>query len=106
MSIGRLPENEQRILDEMERALRRDRRLDRKLRTHRVSRRPDPARALARLAAYRPRVWTVAVLVAVSGGLMVAGIVTSEPGVIWAFAAIWPLTMFSAFRLMCRWCGS
>ena len=71
-----------------------------------MSRRPDPARALARLAAYRPRVWTVAVLVAVSAGLLVAGIVTSEPGVIWAFAAIWPLTMFAAFRLMCRWCGS
>ena len=106
MSIGRLPENEQRILDEMERALRRDRRLARKLRAHRVSRRPDPARALARLAAYRPRVWTVAVRVAVSAGLLVAGIVTSEPGVIWAFAAIWPLTMFAAFRLMCRWCGS
>ncbi|MCX3287693.1 hypothetical protein OR263_13445 [Streptomyces sp. NEAU-H22] len=106
MSIGRLPENEQRILDEMERALRRDRRLDRRLRTHRVRRRPDPARVLARLAAYRPRVRTVVVLVAVSAGLMAAGIVTSEPGVIWAFAALWPLTLYAAFRLMCRWCGS
>lgn len=104
MSIGRLPENEQRILDEMERALRRDRRLARRLRTHRVSRRPGPARALARLASYRPRVRTVVVLLAVSAGLMVAGIVTSEPGVIWAFAALWPLTMFAAFRLMCRCC--
>ncbi|MEU0196411.1 hypothetical protein ABZ250_42475 [Streptomyces afghaniensis] len=105
MSIGRLPENEQRILDEMERALRRDRRLDRRLRTLRLSRRPDPARLLARLGSYRPRVWTVAVLLAVSVGLMVAGMVTSEPGVIWAFAAIWPPTLFALFRLMCRWCG-
>ncbi|PNG16853.1 DUF3040 domain-containing protein [Streptomyces cahuitamycinicus] len=104
MSIGRLPENEQRILDEMERALRRDRRLARRLRTHRVSRRPDPARVLARLACYRPRVRTVLILLAVSVGLMVAGIVTSEPGVIWAFAALWPLTLFAAFRLMCRCC--
>ncbi|MFJ7291165.1 hypothetical protein [Streptomyces collinus] len=104
MSIGRLPENEQRILDEMERALRRDRRLDRKLRTHRVSRRPDPARVLARLASYRPRIRTVVFLLAVSAGLMVAGIVTSGPGVIWAFAALWPLAMFAAFRLMCRCC--
>ncbi|MEU1850604.1 DUF3040 domain-containing protein [Streptomyces sp. NPDC019990] len=105
MSIGRLPDHEQRILDEMERALRRDRRLDRRLRTLRLSRLPDPARVLARLASYRPRVWTVAVLLAVSIGLMVTGIVTSAPGVIWAFAALWPLTLFALFRLMCRWCG-
>ena len=106
MSIGRLPDHEQRILEEMERALRRDRRLDRRLRTLRLSRRPDPARLLARVAAYRPRGWTVAGLLAVSVALMVAGIVTSEPGVIWAFAVMWPLTLFAAFRLLCRWCGS
>ncbi|CAL9290086.1 MULTISPECIES: DUF3040 domain-containing protein [Streptomyces] len=106
MSIGRLPENEQRILDEMERALRRDRRLDRRLRTLRLSRRPDPAGVLARLGSYRPRGRTVLVLLAVSVALMVAGMVTSEPGVIWAFAALWPLTLFAVFRLMCRWCGS
>ncbi|WP_030240976.1 MULTISPECIES: DUF3040 domain-containing protein [unclassified Streptomyces] len=105
MSIGRLPDHEQRILDEMERALRRDRRLDRRLRTLRLSRLPDPARVLARLGSYRPRVWTVAVLLAMSIGLMVTGIVTSAPGVIWAFAALWPLTLFAVFRLLCRWCG-
>ncbi|MET9765336.1 DUF3040 domain-containing protein [Streptomyces sp. NPDC006372] len=106
MSIGRLPDHEQRILDEMERALRRDRRLDRRLRTLRLSRLPDPARVFVRLASYRPRVWTVAVLLAVSVALLVTGIVTSEPAVIWAFAALWPLTLFAGFRLMCRWCGS
>ncbi|OXS35868.1 DUF3040 domain-containing protein [Streptomyces sp. XY006] len=105
MSIGRLPDHEQRILDEMERVLRRDRRLDRRMRTLRPSRRPDPARVPARLASYRPRVLTVAVLFAVSTGLMVAGMVTSQPAVIWAFAALWPLTLFAGFRLMCRWCG-
>ncbi|WP_369195177.1 DUF3040 domain-containing protein [Streptomyces djakartensis] len=105
MSIGRLPENEQRILDEMERVLRRDRRLNRRMRTGRLDRRPDPTRILARVGAYRPRGWTVLLLLAVSVTLMVAGIVTDEPGVIWAFAALWPLTLFAAFRLMCRWCG-
>ncbi|MDT0387648.1 DUF3040 domain-containing protein [Streptomyces sp. DSM 41921] len=105
MSIGRLPDHEQRILDEMERVLRRDRRLDRRMRTLRPGRRPDPAGLPARLASYRPRVLTVAVLFAVSTGLMVAGMVTSEPAVIWAFAALWPPTLFAGFRLMCRWCG-
>ncbi|MEJ1197284.1 MULTISPECIES: DUF3040 domain-containing protein [unclassified Streptomyces] len=99
MSIGRLPEHEQRILDEVERALRRDRRLDRRLRTLRLGRRPD----LGRLAAYRPRTLTVLLLFALSVTLMVTGIVTSEPGVIWAFAVAWPVTLFAAFRLLCRW---
>ncbi|MET9390567.1 hypothetical protein ABZY20_09180 [Streptomyces sp. NPDC006624] len=100
MSIGRLPDHEQRILDEMERVLRRDRRLDRRLRTLRLNRRPDPARALARMASYRPRVRTVALLLAVSAGLLVAGAVTSAPGLIWAFAFLWPLTLFAGFRLL------
>ncbi|MBQ1099563.1 DUF3040 domain-containing protein [Streptomyces sp. b94] len=99
MSIGRLPEHEQRVLDEVERALRRDRRLDRRLRTLRLGRRPG----LGRLAAYRPRTLTVLLLFALSVTLMVTGIVTSEPGVIWAFAVVWPVTLFAAFRLLCRW---
>ncbi|MDN0200644.1 DUF3040 domain-containing protein [Streptomyces sp. S.PNR 29] len=99
MTTGRLPDHEQRILDEIERALRRDRRLDRRLRTLRPSRRPDPNR----LAAYRPRLRTVIALLAVSIALMVAGIITSEPGVIWAFAGVWPLALFAVFRLLCRW---
>ncbi|MFK0119903.1 DUF3040 domain-containing protein [Streptomyces sp. NPDC090994] len=99
MSVGRLPEHEQRVLDEVERALRRDRRLERRLRTFRPSRRPDPAR----LSAYRPRTPTVLLLLAVSVTLMVTGIVTSEPGVIWAFAAVWPVTLFAVFRVLCRW---
>ncbi|MEV5434209.1 DUF3040 domain-containing protein [Streptomyces sp. NPDC052701] len=93
MSIGRLTDHEQRVLDEMERALRRDRRLDRRLRTFR------PGSDAARF----PRPRTVAALLAVSVALMVAGIVTSEPAVIWAFAAVWPTTLFAAFRLLCRW---
>jgi hypothetical protein len=99
MSASRLPDHEQRVLDEIERALRRDRRLDRRLRKLRPRRRP----VLSRMVSYRPPAWAVALLLVVSIGLMVTGIRTSEPGVIWAFAAVWPLTLFSAFRLLCRW---
>ncbi|MFJ1968639.1 DUF3040 domain-containing protein [Streptomyces sp. NPDC087903] len=96
MTTGRLPHNEQHILDEMERALRRDRRLDRQLRTLRLRRGPD----LTRTAAYRPRPTTVGLLLAVSIGLLVTGMDTSEPGVIWAFAAVWPLALFAVSRLL------
>ncbi|MFF9622852.1 DUF3040 domain-containing protein [Streptomyces griseosporeus] len=99
MTTGRLPDHEQRILDEMERELSQDRRLDRKLRT--LDRQPVPV--LRRVASYTPRPGTVAVLGAASVGLMVAGTVTSEPAVIWAFAGVWPVTLYSAFRLLCRW---
>ncbi|MEZ3179061.1 DUF3040 domain-containing protein [Streptomyces pimonensis] len=105
MSIGRLPEHEQHILDEIERTLRRDRRLDRRLRTLRLRRGPDLTRPLVRIASCRPHGRTVAVLLAVSVALMVTGIVTSAPGAIWAFAAVWPPTLFAAFRLLCRWSG-
>ncbi|CAL9622800.1 hypothetical protein SUDANB15_05866 [Streptomyces sp. enrichment culture] len=105
MSTGRLPDHEQHVLDEIERSLRRDRRLDRRLRTLRLRRGPDVPRLLRRAASYRPRGRTVAALLAVSVALMVAGMVTSAPGVIGAFAAVWPLTLFAAFRLLCRWSG-
>ncbi|MET7737075.1 DUF3040 domain-containing protein [Streptomyces sp. NPDC005402] len=99
MTTGRLPDHEQRLLNEMERALRRDRRLDRRMRTGRLRRRPD----LSRVAHYRPHVLTVGLLLAVASTLMVTGIVTSRPAVIWAFAAVWPLALFAVFRLLCRW---
>ncbi len=101
MTIGRLSAREQRVLDEVERALRHDRRLDRRLRTMRLSRLPD----LSRLAACRPRPLTTALLLAVSLTLMATGIATSVPGVIWAFALSWPVTLFAVFRLLCRWTG-
>ncbi|WP_430378466.1 DUF3040 domain-containing protein [Streptomyces sp. B1-3] len=99
MATGRLPDHEQRILDEMERALRRDRRLERRMRTHRMRRSPD----LSRVTHYRPHLLTVGLLLTVSITLMVLGIVTSRPAVIWTFAALWPLTLFASFRLLCRW---
>lgn len=97
MTTGRLSDDERRILAEMERALRRDRRLDKRLRTLRW--RPG----LSRVASYTPRPWTVALLLAVSIALMVTGIATSAPAVIWAFAVVWPATLYAAFRLLCRW---
>ncbi|MEU0286530.1 DUF3040 domain-containing protein [Streptomyces sp. NPDC052492] len=106
MSIGRLPEHEQNILDEIERSLRRDRRLDRLLRGQRARRRPDVKRLLGRPATCRPRGRTVALLVAVSVALVVTGIVTSAPWALWTFAAVWPVTLFATFRLLCRWSGS
>ncbi|MFJ4645319.1 DUF3040 domain-containing protein [Streptomyces bobili] len=90
MATSRLSDQERRVLEEIERTLSRDRRLDRRLRTFR----PPPP---------RPRVRTAASLLAVSVTLMVTGIVTSEPGVIWAFAAVWPVTLCTVFRLLCRW---
>ncbi|WP_307167762.1 hypothetical protein [Streptomyces rishiriensis] len=84
----------------MERALRRDRRLARRLR--RLSRQRGRSMP-SRLVSCTPRPWAVALLLALSVGLMVSGISTSEPGVIWAFAAVWPVTLYAAFRLLCRW---
>ncbi|MEU6479946.1 DUF3040 domain-containing protein [Streptomyces sp. NPDC047017] len=99
MSTNRLPDREQRILDEIEHALSQDRRLVRRLGSTRRRRRPD----LSRIAAYTPRPWVVGLLLAVSVALMTAGAVTSEPGVIWGFAVVWPVALFAAFRLLCRW---
>ncbi|MEW1869638.1 DUF3040 domain-containing protein [Streptomyces caelestis] len=105
MALGRLPEHEQRVLDEIERTLCRDRRLDRRLRTLRLRRWPGPTRPSARIASGRPHGRTVAALLAVSVALMVTGIVTSAPWAIGAFAVVWPPTLFAAFRLLCRWSG-
>ncbi|EGG44615.1 hypothetical protein SGM_5430 [Streptomyces griseoaurantiacus M045] len=102
MTTGRIPDHEKRILEDMEAALRRDnRRLDRRLRTLRVRRGPDPRR----LAAYEPRVAVVAVWLCVAVALMVTGICTGEPPVIWAFAVVWPVALYGVFRLLCRRAG-
>ncbi|MCA2201398.1 DUF3040 domain-containing protein [Streptomyces griseoincarnatus] len=106
MSLGRLPEHEQHILDEIERSLRRDRRLNRLLRGRRDRRGPDPKRFAARVARCDPRGRTVALLTVVSVALMVTGLVTSAPWAIWAFAVLWPVVVFLGFRLLSRWSGS
>lgn len=108
MTTGRLPDHEQQILDEMERSLRRDRRLDRRLRTMRTRRGPDPVRIASRLtrrvASYEPHPGTVLFLLAVTVSLLIGGIVSTAPGVIWAFACVWPLAAYGVLRLACcRW---
>jgi hypothetical protein len=89
MSAGRLPEHEQRILDEMEAALDRDHRLHRRLRTVRVSSRLNAAWVATRVT----RGFLMAVAALTSLILLVVGVCTSAPGVIWAFAATWSATL-------------
>lgn len=79
MALGRLPEHEQHILDEIERSLRRDRRLNRLMRGRRARRGPDWKRVAGRITRCEPRGRTVALLVAVSAALMVTGVVTAAP---------------------------
>ncbi|MGA5122002.1 DUF3040 domain-containing protein [Streptomyces pseudogriseolus] len=105
MSLGRLPEHEQHILDEIERSLRRDRRLNRLMRGRRARRGPDWKRVAGRITRCEPRGRTVALLVAVSAALMVTGVVTAAPWAIWVFVTVWPVTLFAAFRLLSRWSG-
>ncbi|MFF4187689.1 DUF3040 domain-containing protein [Streptomyces sp. NPDC001691] len=86
-----LSQREQNTLDDIEARLRRDRRFDRamagSLRRRRRSRLPALVTALA----------------FVSLGLLIGGIRTSDPAVIWAFAGVWPLTLVGACCLLCRW---
>jgi len=89
MEETRLTVREQLILRDIESALRRDRRLERALRDH------------GRRSLSLPL--SVAVLGVASVILMVTGIHTSDPAVIWAFAVVWPVALIQAFRLLCRW---
>lgn len=45
---------------------------------------------------------SVLLLAASSVFLAVLGIRTSDPVVVWCFAALWPLTLFQTFRLLRR----
>ncbi|MFG2794103.1 DUF3040 domain-containing protein [Streptomyces sp. NPDC048419] len=63
------------------------------------------ARQMGRTRPPRPRrrlVLTVVILTCASLLLAVMGIRTSDPAVIWGFAALWPFTLLQAFRLLCR----
>ncbi|MFJ9725651.1 DUF3040 domain-containing protein [Streptomyces sp. NPDC101209] len=86
----RLSLRERFILKDIERRLRRDPRLRFRMRAGR------PIRPF-----WLPL--AVTLLGAASLFLLVVGIRTSDPGVIWAFAALWPLTLLQGFRLLCRW---
>ncbi|MFD7233205.1 DUF3040 domain-containing protein [Streptomyces sp. NPDC059881] len=45
---------------------------------------------------------SVSILTCASLVLVVMGIRTSDPNIIWSFAVLWPLTLIQAFRLLCR----
>ncbi|MFD8303582.1 DUF3040 domain-containing protein [Streptomyces sp. NPDC059690] len=90
MDDTRLSLRERFILKDIERRLRHDPRLRRRMRAG------SGGRSL----------W-LPLAVTLSGAtslfLLVVGIRTSDPGVIWAFAGLWPLTLIQGFRLLCRW---
>ncbi|MEU1007507.1 DUF3040 domain-containing protein [Streptomyces sp. NPDC088810] len=57
------------------------------------------------MGALRDRTWlpaSVLLLAAASAFVAVMGIRTSDPALLWCFALLWPLTLFQAFRLLCR----
>jgi hypothetical protein len=98
MSAGRLPEREQRILEEMEADLDRDHRLNRRLRAVRVSCRLRTAWAASTMA----RGFFLAVAAVASVVLLVVGACTSNPDVIWAFVVTWSCVLLGARGLLRR----
>ncbi|MFD8391338.1 DUF3040 domain-containing protein [Streptomyces sp. NPDC059680] len=83
----RLSPRERVALLQIEACLRQDRRFARRM--------GDPPRG----------VWLpVAVLLLgiASAFAAVMGVRTSDPALLWCFALLWPLTLFQAFRLLCR----
>ncbi|WP_405733347.1 DUF3040 domain-containing protein [Streptomyces sp. NBC_00028] len=62
-------------------------------RPHHRAGRPAPRRALP---------LSTAALLSASVFLVVMGVRTSDPVLLWCFAALWPLTLLQAFRLLCR----
>jgi hypothetical protein len=90
-----LSPHERLALSRMEAELSADRRLTRRM-GHPTNRRPR-----------RPvsRSWlplSTAALLSASVSLVVLGVRTSDPAVLWCFAALWPLTLLQGFRLLCR----
>ncbi|MGW1810502.1 DUF3040 domain-containing protein [Streptomyces sp. NPDC002078] len=83
----RLSPRERLALLQIETSLRQDRRFARRMRDT------------------RREVWLpVAVLLlgTASAFAAVMGVRTSDPALLWCFALLWPLTLFQAFRLLCR----
>jgi hypothetical protein len=97
MDEARLSRREQRILDEIEEALREDEALEHGLRTMRSGggRRFTVGGHRAALG--------VALLGALTLGLLVLAVTTGRPGLIWAFAAVWVVTLSCLLRLVIRW---
>jgi hypothetical protein len=98
MAKGRLSEHEQRILDEMEAALDRDHRLNRRLRTVRLACRLRAGWAAATVT----RGLILAMTTLASLILLVVAASTSNPGVIWAFVATWSVLLLGARGVLRR----
>ncbi|MFI9827076.1 DUF3040 domain-containing protein [Streptomyces sp. NPDC051913] len=97
-----LSPHERLTLRRIEAELSGDRRLTRRMcrllhqpagRPHHRAGRPVPRRALP---------LSTAALLSASVFLVVMGVRTSDPVLLWCFAALWPLTLLQAFRLLCR----
>lgn len=86
-----LSSQERLALWRIEAELRRDRRLARRMR-------PPVARPWLPL--------TVAALTCASLLLLVVGILTSDSAVLWCLAALWPITILLAFRMLRRPAGA
>ncbi|MEU8545272.1 DUF3040 domain-containing protein [Streptomyces sp. NPDC048717] len=104
MDGSRLSPRERRILDEIEHDLAEDASLARLLgapapeapRHGGRPRRPSLRRPL------RPAA-VAAVLAPVVLALLVVAVVTGAPGLVWAFAAVWALSLVLLTRLLLRW---
>ena len=99
---SRLSPRERLALLEIEARLRQDRGFARRMGE-------DPQvrgrRGGARRGRTRRRIWLptgVLLLAMASAFSAVMGIRTADSGLLWCFAVLWPLTLFQAFRLLCR----
>ncbi|MEU6344745.1 hypothetical protein ABZ883_27770 [Streptomyces sp. NPDC046977] len=100
MGSSELSDQERRTLAGMERLLSTDAVLERRLRTMRLTPRDRAMDALRDRWTWRlrPRVLLVAMLVAVSLALLVATVLTWQPGFAVAFGVSWLLAVTVAFR--------
>lgn len=96
-----LSQQEQRILKDIEQELRADQLLDRRLRTLHRGFRPWALRDWRRPQGLG--LWT-AFLGLVCAALFVRAVSTSSAALIWAFAAVWVLTLVCLLVLVIRWC--
>lgn len=101
MTAERLPEHEQRVLSELEDSLRLDRAF--RIRWQLRCGLPRLRRHLRAVLTHTPHPLTVAFLAVLSGTLLVIGLRTSTPGIVWAFAGLWALTLVGVLRLLCPW---
>ncbi|WP_327677661.1 DUF3040 domain-containing protein [Streptomyces sp. NBC_00467] len=95
-----LSEPERVILAEIERELRTDEALDRRLRTMRPT--APVGGAFGSFRGFRLATLT-SLLSAVAVMLFVMAAVSSTPALLWVFAGVWVLTAVCLLQLACRW---